>query len=146
MNAWVLPVSRNTGPKCIFVCLCISSLCPALPVPIPAMVDYPNHLARMFILSRDGTADANPFYQVTWAAYPNLAMDLIVPRLAQLMSVESATRAFYLLRQMPICHCDVAIELVVKRRFHVAGFVAVMFLYCLAFAWGFLNFEFHLVI
>ena len=54
----------------------------------------------MFILSRDGSADANPFYQVTWAVYPNLAMDLIVPRLARLMSVESATRAFHLVSQM----------------------------------------------
>jgi hypothetical protein len=144
MNAWVSPVSCNTGPKCIFAFLVIASLCPALLVPIPAMVDYPNHLARMFILSRDGTADANPFYQVTWAVYPNLAMDLIVPRLARLMSVESATKGFYLLSQMLIVIGAVAIELVVKRRFHVAGFVAVMFLYSLPFAWGFLNFEFGL--
>lgn len=141
MNAWVSPVWRHSAPECIFALLVIASLCPALLVPIPAMVDYPNHLARMFILSRDGTADANPFYQVTWAAYPNLAMDLIVPRLARLMSVESATRVFYLVSQVLVIAGAVAIELVVKRRFNIAGFVAVIFLYNLPFAWGFLNFE-----
>src|SRR5438309_4857478 len=38
----------------------------------------------------------------------------------------------------------IAIERVVKRRFHIAGFVALIFLYCLPFAWGFINFEFGL--
>jgi hypothetical protein len=142
MKTWVAAAQRNIGPKYIFSFLLVVSLCPTLLVPIPAMVDYPNHLARMFILSRDGAA--HPFYEVTWAAYPNLAMDLIVPRLARLMSVESATRVFYLLSQVLIVTGAVAIELVVKGRFHISGIVAVMFLYSLPFAWGFLNFEFGL--
>ena len=37
------------------------SLLPVLITPIPAMVDYPTHLARMYILSRAGTPEANPF-------------------------------------------------------------------------------------
>src|SRR5476649_2826826 len=40
--------------------------------------------------------------------------------------------------------CPSAIERVVKGRIHIAGFAAVMFLYCLPFTWGFLNFEFGL--
>jgi hypothetical protein len=137
-------VSGSTGSKCIFVLLIAASLCPVLLVPIPAMVDYPNHLARMFILSRDGTPSAHPLYQVTWAVYPNLAMDLLVPRLAALMSVEAATRTFYLFSQILIVTGAMAIELVVKGRFHIAGIAAVMFLYSLPFAWGFTNFEFGL--
>ena len=82
-----------------FVLLTAASLLPVLLTPIPAMVDYPNHLARMYILSRNGTADANPYYEVTWAFYPNLAMDLLVPQIAQLISVENATRLFLLLSQ-----------------------------------------------
>ena len=120
------------------------SICPVLLVTIPAMVDYPNHLARMFILTGDGTQDANPFYQVTWALYPNLAMDLLIPQLARLMSVESATRSFLLFSQMLIVTGSIAIERIVKGRFHIAGAAAVMFLYCLPFAWGFVNFEFSL--
>src|SRR5476649_2440370 len=40
--------------------------------------------------------------------------------------------------------CPSAIERVVKGRIHIAGFAAMMFLYCLPFTWGFLNFEFGL--
>ena len=108
------------------------------------MVDYPNHLARMYLLSRAGAADANPFYQIAWAAYPNLAMDLIVPRFASLIGVETATRLFYLLSQVMVVTGAIAIEQIVKRRFHIAGFVALIFLYSLPFAWGFVNFEFGL--
>src|SRR5262249_42077763 len=107
---------------------------------------YPNHLARMYLLSRAAAGDASPFYQVAWAAYPNLAMDLIVPRLALLMGVEAATRFFYLLSQILVVTGAIAIERVATRRFHIAGFVALMFLYSLPFAWGFVNFEFGLTI
>lgn len=78
------------------------SFLPVLLTPIPAMVDYPNHLARMYILSQNGTSNANPHYEVVWAFYPNLGMDLLVPQMARLMSVENATRLFLLLSQLLI--------------------------------------------
>jgi hypothetical protein len=131
-------------PRIIFAILLGLSLSPVLLVPIPAMVDYPNHLARMYILSRAGTPDANPFYQVVWALYPNLAMDLLIPQMARLIGVETASRLFLLLSQVVIVTGALAIERVVKGRIQIAGFAAVMFLYCLPFTWGFLNFEFGL--
>jgi hypothetical protein len=142
MRNRILLQSESAGLKCIFALFLILALCPGLLISFPAMVDYPNHLARMFILSRDGTPAENPFYQVNWAVYPNLAMDLIVPRLARVMSVEAATRSFYVFSQILIVSGALAIEYAVKGRFHVAGIVAVMFLYSLPFAWGFVNFEF----
>jgi hypothetical protein len=125
-----------------FTLLLAASLSPALLVRIPAMVDYPNHLARMYILSHAGGADANPFYETAWALYPNLAMDLVIPLLAQLFGVETATRVFLLLSQVLVVTGAMAIERVVKGRQQISAFVALMFLYCLPFAWGFLNFEF----
>ncbi|WP_238243009.1 hypothetical protein [Methylobacterium iners] len=112
--------------------------------PIPAMVDYPNHLARMFILARDGTPAAHPFYQVAWAVHPNLAVDLIVPQLARIVGVEPATRLFLLAAQILTVTGACAIEFAVKRRLQVSGFVALMALYSIPFAWGFLNFQFAL--
>jgi hypothetical protein len=109
-----------------------------------AMSDYPNHLARMFILSRSGGPHPNPFYEVTWALYPNLAMDLVVPPLGRLIGVETAARLFYLAGQILIVTGAMAIERVVKGRLAIAGFVALTFLYSLPFAWGFVNFEFAL--
>jgi hypothetical protein len=133
---------ENLVPKIIFAALLGLSLGPVLLAPIPAMVDYPNHLARMYILSRSGTAQANPFYQTAWALYPNLAMDLIIPQMARLTGVETAARLFLLLSQILTVSGAMALERVVKGRSQIAGFVAIMFLYCLPFTWGFLNFEF----
>jgi hypothetical protein len=128
----------------IFSLLAAASLLPVLLTPIPAMVDYPNHLARMYILSQNGTPDANSYYEVVWALYPNLAMDLLVPQMARLISVETATRLFLLLSQLLIVGGALVLERVVKGRVHIAGFAALMFLYCLPFTWGFVNFEFGL--
>src|SRR5471032_928948 len=136
--------SAQIEPRIVFAILLALSLGPVLLTPIPAMVDYPNHLARMYLLSRAGAPDANPFYQIVWALYPNLAMDLLVPRMARLVGVENASRLFLLLSQVLIVTGAMAIERVVKGRIQIAGFVAVMFLYCLPFTWGFLNFEFGL--
>ena len=59
------------------------AILPVFLVEIPAMLDYPNHLARMYLLAASGTPNENPYYVVTWKLYPNLAMDIIVPVLAQ---------------------------------------------------------------
>ncbi len=129
----------------VFAFLCVVAFGPVLWINIPAaMVDYPNHLARMFVIARDGTAHASPFYQVNWTVIPNLAMDLLVPPLGRVIGVEMATRLFYLLSQILIVAGAMAIERVVKGRVHIAGFVALTFLYSLPFAWGFVNFEFGL--
>lgn len=133
----------NALPIYSFAGLLALSVIPVLMTPIPAMLDYPNHLARMFLLSR-GDADAHPHYQLAWAFYPNLAMDLVVPRLARFMSVEGAMRLFLLLAQLLVVSGSVAVEWAVKRRFELAGFVALLFLYSMPFAWGFVNFQFGL--
>lgn len=136
--------SDRTLAITVFAMLAAASLLPVLLTPIPAMVDYPNHLARMSILSQNGTPGANPYYEVAWAFYPNLAMDLLVPQLARLMSVENATRLFLLFSQLLIVGGALLLERVWKGRVHLAGFAALAFLYCLPFSWGFVNFEFGL--
>jgi hypothetical protein len=136
--------SISVDSRIVFAILLAVSLGPVLLTPIPAMVDYPNHLARMYLLSRAGAPDANPFYQIVWALYPNLAMDLLIPRMARLVGVETASRLFLLQSQLLIVGGAMAIERVVEGRIQITGFTAVMFLYCLPFTWGFLNFEFGL--
>ncbi|WP_128927837.1 hypothetical protein [Bradyrhizobium guangxiense] len=128
----------------VLAVLAAVSFLPVLLTPVPAMVDYPNHLARMYILSQSGTPDANPHYDVAWAFYPNLGMDLLVPQMARLMGVENATRLFLLLSQVLIVSGALLLEWVRKGRIHLAGFAALAFLYCLPFSWGFVNFEFGL--
>src|SRR5262245_54915792 len=89
------------GPVVVFALLVMAAVMPVLwPTLPPAMVDYNNHLARMFVLARDGTAQAHPYYQVTWSLVPNLAMDLIVPGIGRHIGVEMANRLFLLLSQI----------------------------------------------
>ena len=118
------------------------SLLPTLLVDIPAMADYPNHLARMHLLTSAGTPDENPYYRIVFALYPNLAMDLIVPQLARLISVESATRLFFLCAQLLVVTGAIALEVAVKRRHEIAGFAALLVLHCMPFSLGLVNFEF----
>jgi hypothetical protein len=138
------PGSDRSIAIVVFALLAVASFAPVLLTPIPAMVDYPNHLARMYILSQNGTPDANPYYEVAWAFYPNLAMDLLIPAMARLIGVENASRLFLLVSQFLIIGGALVLERVVKGCVHLAGFAALMVLYCLPFTWGFVNFEFGL--
>ena len=128
----------DTARLALFAALSALALVPVATTPIPAMVDYLNHLARMYELA----APTSPYYQAAWKLYPNLAMDLIVPGLARWTGVEMAARLFLLASQVLVVTGAIAIELRVKRRFEIAGFVALLYLFNVPFAWGFLNFEF----
>ena len=106
------------------------------------MSDYPNHLARMAILAAGGTPSANPYYREAWGFFPNLAMDLIVPPFARLIGAKAATWLFLLASQALVVSGAATLGWVVKRRIALAGCTAALMLYCIPFAWGFVNFEF----
>ena len=84
------------------------------------------------MLASAGTPAANPFYQTAWALYPNLAMDLVIPEIAQVTGVENATRLFLLLSEILLVSGTMAIEWVVKGRIQLSAAAALMFLYALA--------------
>src|SRR3979411_2526765 len=72
----------RAGWPAIRVLIAAAALLALFSVPIfstvlPPLFDYPNHLARFWILASGG----NAFYAVHWAPLPNLAGDLIVPLL-----------------------------------------------------------------
>jgi hypothetical protein len=142
--AKILQFIRDNPLNFLVTTLFFISVTPVLMVDIPAMVDYPNHLARMHVLAAAGTPSANPFYEVRWKLDPYLAMDLVVPQLARVMSVEAATRIFLLLSQIITVSGAVALELAVKRRHELCGFAALIALYCVPFSWGFTNYQFTL--
>ena len=139
------PLQRNSLPIGITVAaIVVVAICPVLLVALPAMPDYPNHLARMYVLAAAGTPDANPYYEVSRTLYPNLAMDLIVPPLARILGVEVASKVFLIATQLLMVSGAIALELAVKKRHEISGLAAVMLLYSFPFAWGFLNFQFGL--
>ena len=135
-------LARENNANTVIVALLFAfSLIPVLSVDIPAMNDYPNHLARMHLLT---TPTVNSFYQINWKLNPYIAMDLIVPQLAHVMSVETAARIFYIASQCLIFTGAIAAEYAMKRQHQLAGYIAVAMLYCAPFTLGLLNFEFGL--
>jgi hypothetical protein len=64
------------------------ALClPLLVVDLPPLTDYPNHLARMVILSRLGDDPLlSSFYEVRWGIIPDLAIDTFMPTLVGALS------------------------------------------------------------
>ena len=53
----------------IYLLLGVAALLPLALVDLPALVDYPNHLARLHIVANIGTDEALAAnYQVVWAA------------------------------------------------------------------------------
>jgi hypothetical protein len=118
--------------------LLLAALAPLFAVEIPAMLDYPNHLARMYLLA----GPPNPAYQPHWGLYPDLAMDLIVPALARAMTVATATKVFLAASQVLVVTGAVFLELTVKGRHRLGGLGAMLVLFSLPFAWGQMNFMF----
>jgi hypothetical protein len=73
--------------------LCVALLAPLLIVDVPPLLDYPNHLARIFVLA---SLPHDPvlarFYVAHWSIIPNLALDLAGPPLIRVLPVHVAGR------------------------------------------------------
>ncbi|MDE2630738.1 MAG: hypothetical protein KGM97_07080 [Alphaproteobacteria bacterium] len=107
----------------------------------PAMPDYPAHIAG-FALIAGGAKAASPFYAVHWALVPNLASELIVPLLAQLMAVETATKLFLSVAVALWVLGPAAIQRALFGTIGVAPLAAAFFAYNANFTWGFFNYYF----
>ena len=73
--------------------MCSLLLLPLTVVDVPPLLDYPNHLARDYVLAL-GQHDAflSRMYAPHWAIIPNLAVDLVLPPLLWIMPVYTAGR------------------------------------------------------
>jgi len=71
-------------------------LLPIWAVAFPPLLDYPNHLARTFVLAHldDPAFSFNRFYRADWGLYPYLGMDASLAVLARLFPIETAGRMF----------------------------------------------------
>lgn len=71
-------------------------LLPVWIVSFPPLLDYPNHLARAFVLLHlhDPHFSFSEFYRSDWGAYPYLGMDASLAVLGRLFPIETAGRIF----------------------------------------------------
>ncbi len=87
---------RRVGLYGIVFLVSVVMLClPLLLTPYAPLKDYPNHLARVYILAHYGDV---PLYQQNYVLsqrlVPNLAMDLIVGTLLRFVDLPTASRVF----------------------------------------------------
>jgi hypothetical protein len=113
---------------------------PVLSTVLPPLVDYPNHLARMRLIAEGG----NRFYAVHWTPLPNLAQDLIVPPLAQLIPLETAGRLFLVIIFALVACGVLCLNRAATGAWRVWPLAAFLLLYNRTFLWGFLNYLFGL--
>jgi hypothetical protein len=110
--------------------------------PLP-LSDYPNHLARMYIIANlPHSADLARYYSLDWSFVPNLAMDLIVPRLIPPLSAETATWLFTATALFLMASGAIALHWTLYGDWSPAPFAAFLLLYNRQLLWGFLNYLF----
>lgn len=151
----VLPVDVRSGIKSViasagtirlllaYLLLGGLALSPLFFVSVPSLVDYPNHLARMWVLAHPSAASSQN-YVPHWQLLPTLAMDLVVPALAQLMPIELAGRLFIGLTLALLVLGTVALHRVLWGRVGLWPLCSLLFLYNVAFYGGLLNYLFGL--
>src|SRR6266851_9893985 len=85
-------VFRLTGVLILAVML----LVPIWIAAFPLLLDYPNHLARAFVLAHlnDSHFSFRQFYRADWGAYPYLGMDASLAVLGRLFPIETAGRVY----------------------------------------------------
>jgi hypothetical protein len=118
----------------------IITLSPLLWVRVPPLVDYPNHLARMWILVHGAEIpELAANYAVHWRILPDLAMDLVVSALSRVMPVEESGLAFVGLTMLALIGGTLTLHRVLHGRLEVWPVCSVLFVYNAALFWGFLN-------
>jgi hypothetical protein len=65
---------------------------PLFLVDVPPILDYPNHLARYFVLAHPGDPVLSQMYLPRWGLIPNLGMDVLGAGLSRLTDIHIGGR------------------------------------------------------
>jgi len=129
----------------LFVALLAAASLPLVLTDIAPLVDYPNHLARMYLLAMlDQSPALRQFYVAAWRPIPDLAMDVLVPPLLHFMSLATAGKAFIAATFFLLAGGAAALHHAVFRRWSAWPLLAFLLLYNRLLLWGFLNYLFGL--
>lgn len=127
----------------LFLGLSIMAFVPLFLCDVLPLFDYPNHLARMYLLAHlSATPALQQFYAVAWHPLPNLAMDALVPPLLGFVPLELAGRLFVALVFLLMAGGAAALHRVLHARWSAWPCLAFLLLYNRILLWGFLNYLF----
>ena len=127
-----------------FLLLYLIVVYPLWAIPAPPLIDYPNHLARIFILANPQHPVLAQFYESHWGVLPNLAMELFATPLAMLLSVEVAGKLFISMIFLLVASGVLAAHYALHRRLSAWPWLSFFFLYNPFLLWGWLNYLFGL--
>jgi hypothetical protein len=120
-------------------------LLPVIAARYPPLTDYPNHLARSYILlNLPHSAVLRRYYRDVMQAQPNLAMDLVIPALAHVMSIWTAGRVFVGVTLLAMAGGCILLHRALHRRWSSWPALSFLFVYNRLFLWGFLGYLFAL--
>lgn len=110
---------------------------------MPAMPDYPAHLATFYLLSGGAKSPVlAQFYRVHWTAVPNLAGEALIPLLGAWIGLRAATAVFLTFAVVAWSLSGAAIQWALFRRITPAPLLGSAFVYNANFMWGFFNYCF----
>lgn len=125
------------------VALCAILLAPLTIVDVPPLLDYPNHLARAYVLaSLPGDPVLARFYAPHWSVIPNLALDLIAPPLIHILPVHVVGRLMIAAALVLPAMGTIAYNTALGGRWWALSAGLIAYNCCLLY--GFLNFEISL--
>ncbi len=125
----------------IFVILNIVAWLPVWLVDVPAILDYPSHLARVHVLAHHGEVPAlQHFYNLAWDWMPNLALDVVVLGLHQVLPLVVAMKVFICLMTTLLLGGTAYIHWTVTRERPVLTLAVALLLANRMYLWGLFNF------
>lgn len=135
----------NATFAALFVTLALIASLPVLLTGTLPLVDYHNHLARMHILSALPLSEPlQRYYEITWTALPNLAMDLAIPALAQYMPLAWAGKVFVVLTFCLLAGGAAVLHRAFWGSWSAWPCLAFLLLFSRSLLWGLINYLFGL--
>ncbi len=136
---------QKTPIRLLWLLFTATALAPLTLVKVPGLGDYLNHLARMHVLVEIARSpELQRYYQVHWTPIPYLAMDLVVPVLAQVLPIYMAGKIFVLACVALSTAGAACLHYAVHRRLSPVPLAAWLVSSNTLLAYGFLNYLFAL--
>src|SRR6202047_350745 len=123
-------------------------LTPIWIVAFPPLLDYPNHLARAFVLAHlnDSNFSFPQFYRADWGAYPYLGMDASLAVLERLLPIETAGRVYLSLCVLALPAAAWFFLRQAQPDVEAASLWSLLIAYNVFFLEGFLNFDLSIAV
>jgi len=127
--------------------LLLVTVAPILSVDIPALGDYPNHLARLHILANlERSAALRENYQIVPTITPYLLVDWLLTPLVRVWGAYEVGRAFVAATMILTYSGALAITVALFRRLTLWPTLVLPLLYNHALSWGMMNYNFGIAV